>query len=79
MGSIQQAQELHNTKIKITQIGSKIGRQYTQEQTLIGLGLNKMHKFVILDNTNSIKGMINKVRHLLKVENINLSLENEVK
>ncbi|MFP3034226.1 MAG: 50S ribosomal protein L30, partial [Candidatus Tisiphia sp.] len=58
-------------KVKVTQIGSSIGRKYDQEETLVGLGLNKMHKSVILKDTNSVRGMIKKVRHLLKVENIN--------
>jgi len=63
-------EELSYPTIKVTQIGSSIGRKYDQKQTLIGLGLNKMHKSVILKNTPSIKGMVNKVQHLLKVENI---------
>lgn len=63
-------EELSYSTIKVTQIGSSIGRKYDQKQTLIGLGLNKMHKSVILKNTPSIKGMVNKVQHLLKVENI---------
>lgn len=71
MDTDNQVQKINNSRIKITQVGSKIGRKYIQEQTLIGLGLNKMHKFIILENTDSIRGMIQKVRHLLKVENIN--------
>jgi len=57
--------------IKVTQIGSPIGKKYDQEQTLIGLGLNKMHRSRILNDTPSIRGMIRKVGHLVKVENIN--------
>lgn len=53
-------------QIMVTQIGSSIGRKYDQEQTLIGLGLNKMHKSVTLANTPSIMGMVKKVRHLVK-------------
>ncbi|ABV75257.1 50S ribosomal protein L30 [Rickettsia akari str. Hartford] len=56
--------------IKITQVKSAIGHKYDQRLTLIGLGLNKMNKSVILENTNSIKGMVNKVKHLLKIENM---------
>lgn len=63
--------EKNDAKVKVTQIGSTIGRKYDQEETLIGLGLNKMHKSVILKDTSSIRGMIRKVQHLLKVENIN--------
>lgn len=58
-------------QIKVTQIGSPIGRKYDQRQTLIGLGLNKMHKERLLENTPSIRGMVEKVKHLVKVENIN--------
>lgn len=64
-------EKVNEAKLKVTQIGSSIGRKYDQEETLVGLGLNKMHKFVILQDTNSVRGMIKKVRHLLKVENIN--------
>lgn len=54
--------------IKVTQIGSPIGRPADQEQTLIGLGLNKRHKTRELIDTPSVRGMINKVQHLLIVE-----------
>lgn len=55
-------------KIKVTQIGSPIGRPKVQRQTLIGLGLNKLHRTRLLDDTPAIRGMINKVSHLVKVE-----------
>ena len=55
-------------KLKVTQIGSPIRRQPDQEQTLIGLGLNKMHRTRELEDTPSIRGMIAKVQHLVKVE-----------
>ncbi|WP_341754664.1 MULTISPECIES: 50S ribosomal protein L30 [unclassified Candidatus Tisiphia] len=64
-------EKVNEAKVKVTQIGSSIGRKYDQEKTLVGLGLNKMHKSVILKDTNSVRGMIKKVQHLLKVENIN--------
>ncbi len=54
--------------VRVTQIGSPIGRQAYQEATLIGLGLNKMHKTRELEDTPSVRGMINKVSHLVKVE-----------
>ena len=54
--------------LKVTQIGSPIRRQPDQEATLIGLGLNKMHKTRELEDTPSVRGMIAKVRHLVKVE-----------
>lgn len=54
--------------IKITQTGSPIGRPERQKATLKGLGLNKMGKSVELEDTSSIRGMIRKVPHLVKVE-----------
>ena len=53
--------------IKVTQIGSPIGRRYDQEQTLKGLGLNKLHRRRTLEDTPAVRGMINKVHHLVKV------------
>ncbi|MFC4349772.1 50S ribosomal protein L30 [Kordiimonas lipolytica] len=54
--------------IKVTQIGSPIRRQADQRQTLVGLGLNKMHKTRELEDTPAVRGMINKVHHLVRVE-----------
>lgn len=54
--------------IKVTQIGSPIGRPNDQKATLIGLGLNKMHRTSVLEDTSSVRGMIRKVAHLIKVE-----------
>ena len=54
--------------IKVTQIGSTLGRPDSQKATLIGLGLNKMHKTRELEDTPAIRGMIKKVSHLVKVE-----------
>lgn len=54
--------------VTITQIGSPIARGERQLQTLIGLGLNKMHRTRTLEDTPSVRGMINKVKHLVKVE-----------
>lgn len=54
--------------IKVTQIASPIGRPDVQRKTLIGLGLNKMNKVSVLEDTSSIRGMIRKVAHLVKVE-----------
>jgi len=55
-------------KIKITQIASPIGKPKVQRETLIGLGLNKMNRTSELEDTPSIRGMIRKVSHLVKVE-----------
>ncbi len=57
-------------KVRVTQIGSPIGREGSQGKTLVGLGLNKMHKSRELEATPSILGMINKVKHLVKVEEV---------
>jgi large subunit ribosomal protein L30 len=54
--------------VTVTQIGSPIGRTKDQEQTLIGLGLNKMHRTRTLEDTPAVRGMINKVHHLVRVE-----------
>lgn len=54
--------------VTVTQIGSPIGRHKSQRATLVGLGLNKMHRTVELEDTASIRGMINKVAHLVRVE-----------
>ena len=54
--------------VKVTQIGSPIRRKAYQRQTLIGLGLNKMHKTRELEDTPAVRGMIDKVKHLVRVE-----------
>lgn len=55
-------------KIAVTQIGSPIGREESQRQTLIGLGLNKINRKKILLNNAATQGMLRKVKHLIKVE-----------
>jgi large subunit ribosomal protein L30 len=55
-------------KVKVTQIGSPIGRRDDQRRTLVGLGLNKLHRSRVLEDTPSVRGMITKVNHLLRVE-----------
>jgi large subunit ribosomal protein L30 len=55
-------------KLKITQTGSPIRRTPDQRKTLIGLGLNKMHKTVELDDTPEVRGMIRKVQHMVAIE-----------
>ena len=54
--------------LRVTQIGSPIGRRSDQRATLIGLGLNKMNRTRELEDTPSVRGMINKVHHLVRVE-----------
>ncbi|MCE3232114.1 MAG: ribosomal protein L30p (L7e) [Rickettsiaceae bacterium] len=58
----------NNGKIKVTQIKSGAGRQKYQIQTLVGLGLNKIGRVSVLEDTPSIRGMVNAVSHLVKVE-----------
>ena len=55
-------------RIKITQIGSPIGRPGEQRATLIGLGLNKLRRTSELEDTPAVRGMIEKVHHLVRVE-----------
>jgi large subunit ribosomal protein L30 len=54
--------------VKVTQTGSPIGRRADQRATLIGLGLNKMNRTRELEDTPAVRGMIDKVSHLVRVE-----------
>jgi large subunit ribosomal protein L30 len=54
-------------KIKIKQTGSPIRRTKDQRATLIGLGLNKMHRVSELEDSPEVQGMIRKVRHMVQV------------
>lgn len=58
-------------QVKVTQLVGTIGRRRDQEATLKGLGLNKRHRSKVLEDTPAVRGMIYKVRHLLKVESVN--------
>lgn len=53
--------------IKIEQTGSPIRRRHDQRETLIGLGLNRIGRVSELTDTPSVRGMINKVHHLVRV------------
>ena len=55
-------------KIKVTQIKSSAGRLPTHRATVTGLGLRRMNHTVELEDTPSVRGMINKVNYLVKVE-----------
>ncbi|MET0526904.1 50S ribosomal protein L30 [Microvirga sp. P5_D2] len=55
------------TTITVEQIGSPIRRESKQRQTLIGLKLNKLHRTSTLEDTPSVRGMIEKVKHLVRV------------
>jgi large subunit ribosomal protein L30 len=54
--------------LKVTQTGSPIRRRPQQEATLIGLGLNKLHRTRELEDTPSVRGMIRKVAHMVRVD-----------
>lgn len=54
--------------IKVRQIGSSIGRKPDQGATLKGLGLGKMYATKTLEDTPSVRGMVNKVKHLVTIE-----------
>jgi large subunit ribosomal protein L30 len=54
-------------KIKIKQTGSPIRRTKDQRATLIGLGLNKMHRVSELEDSPEVRGMIQKIRHMVEV------------
>jgi large subunit ribosomal protein L30 len=54
--------------VRVTQTGSPIGRPKDQRATLVGLGLNRMHRTSELEDTPAVRGMINKVKHLVRVE-----------
>ena len=64
----KKAKQKVTNKVKLTQLKSPIGRNFIQRQTLIGLGLNKLHRISLLEDTESVRGMINKVKHLIKIE-----------
>ncbi len=55
-------------KIRITQTGSPIRRDKTQRATLVGLGLNKLHRTVEREDTPEVRGAIRKVQHMVRVE-----------
>jgi large subunit ribosomal protein L30 len=55
-------------RLKVTQTGSPIGRRKDQRATLAGLGLNKLGRSRELEDTPSVRGMIAKVQHLVRIE-----------
>jgi len=54
--------------IKVTQTGSPIGRHHRQRENLVGLGLNKIGRSKVWPDIPEVRGKINKVHHLVKVE-----------
>lgn len=63
--------ESTKSAVRVTQVRSAIGRKADQRATLIGLGLNKIGRSRELEDTPAVRGMIAKVRHLLRVDNEN--------
>ena len=59
-----------NIKVSITQIKSTISQSSRQKKTILALGLGKINKVVEKELTPQIKGMVNKVNHLIKVKEI---------
>ena len=57
-------------KVRVTQVHSALGRKPGQMETLVGLGLNKMRRTRELEDTPAVRGMIRKVAHLIKVEEL---------
>ncbi len=57
-------------KLKVTQVGSIYGRKQTHKACVAGLGLRRRHHSVEVEDTPAIRGMINKVAYLLKVEEV---------
>jgi large subunit ribosomal protein L30 len=57
-------------KVKITQIRSGIGRPKKQKDTLVALGFKKMNQTREVELSPAVEGMVNKVKHLLKIEEV---------
>jgi large subunit ribosomal protein L30 len=57
-------------RIKVTQTGSPSRRPQDQRATLVGLGLNKMRRTSVLEDTPAVRGMLRKVHHMVKVEEV---------
>ena len=57
-------------RVRVTQVASGLGRKPGQIATLIGLGLNKIRKVSTLEDTDAVRGMIRKVHHLVRVEEL---------
>ena len=64
----KKAEAVASGSVRVTQVGSPIARNCKQRATLIGLGLNKIGRTKILADNASVRGMITKVAHLIKVD-----------
>ena len=58
-------------KLKVTQVASLIGRPKKQRDTVLGLGLKRINQSRTLEDTPSVRGMINKVSHLVRIDSNN--------
>lgn len=56
------------SKIRVTWIKSCIGYEESQRKTIQTLGFHRLNQSIVVEDSNSVRGMINKVRHLVKVE-----------
>jgi len=56
------------TTIRVRQVKSGIGYAKDQKATLVGLGLRRMNQVVELEDTPAVRGMINKINHLVRIE-----------
>jgi large subunit ribosomal protein L30 len=60
--------EIGKGRLRVTQLRSPIGRKWDQKATLVGLGLDKINRSRELEDTPAVRGMIAKVRHLVRVD-----------
>ena len=67
MARASQTNTADKKTVTVVQVGSPIGRRSDQEATLKGLGLNKLHRQRTLEDTPSVRGMMDKVQHLVRV------------
>lgn len=67
---MSESQTLANGRLRITLVRSVIGRPGDQERTVQSLGLRKVNETVEREDTPSIRGMVNKISHLVKVEKV---------
>ena len=67
MARAARAQSAAGKTVTVMQTGSPIGRRSDQEATLKGLGLNKLRRQRTLEDSPAVRGMINKVKHLVQV------------
>lgn len=66
-GNTAMAEKKTGKTITVEQIGSPIRRPEKQRATLVGLGLNKMHRRRTLEDTPAVRGMITKIQHLVRI------------